>query len=189
MNKYSSLKIKENELAISSQFNNWLERDRGRQVRGIGRFLKMRSNLTDSILTSVWKIEGLADEPDLGLFSVGGYGRGELHPFSDIDLLVLSKTNLNKEKQKLIEKFISHLWDLGFDLGHSVRSILDSRKQAAADIRTMTNMLETRFIAGDKAMKIELYNIREHKSLWPGASFFHAKENEQIERHLIVFFH
>jgi [protein-PII] uridylyltransferase len=184
MNKYSSLKIKENELAISSQFNNWLERDRGRQVRGIGRFLKMRSNLTDSILTSVWKIEGLADEPDLGLFSVGGYGRGELHPFSDIDLLVLSKTNLNKEKQKLIEKFISHLWDLGFDLGHSVRSILDSRKQAAADIRTMTNMLETRFIAGDKAMKIELYNIREHKSLWPGASFFHAKENEQIERHL-----
>lgn len=183
MNKEFSLAIKENEIERNNQFNNWLKKDRGRQVRGIGYFLKLRSNFTDSILITIWNKEGLDQSPDLALFAVGGYGRGELHPSSDIDLLILSKKALTKRNQLSVEKFISHLWDLGFNIGHSVRSLHDSATQAKNDIRTMTNMLETRFLVGDISMEKEFYDVQEHRSLWPGASFFKAKEEEQIQRH------
>ena len=184
MNEEFFLKIKENKIKESTQFDNWLKGDRGRQVRGIGYFLQLRSSSADSILITIWKGLGLDKEANIALFAVGGYGRGELHPSSDIDLLILSKKNLTKPTQLLVEEFIGRLWDLGFDLGHSVRSIKDSKAQAKSDIRTMTNMLETRFLVGDEVMKLELNKIQELKSLWNGPAFFKAKEKEQIERHL-----
>ena len=184
MNEEFLLKIKENKIKESAQFDNWLKGDRGRQVRGIGYFLQLRSRSADSILITIWKGLGLDKEVNIALFAVGGYGRGELHPSSDIDLLILSKKNLTKPTQLLVEEFIGKLWDLGFDLGHSVRSIKDSKAQAKSDIRTMTNMLETRFLVGDNVMKPELSKIQELKSLWNGPAFFKAKEKEQVERHL-----
>ena len=107
---------------LSRQFDQWLFRDRGRQIRGIEYFLNQRSENTDKLIREAFKQTDLASINDFGIFSVGGYGRGELHPYSDIDLLLLSKTGLSKEEQKKIEKFISLLWDLGLEIGHSVRT-------------------------------------------------------------------
>ncbi len=75
------------------------------------------------------------------------------------------------------------MWDIGFDVGHSVRTLNDSMAQAKLDIRTMTNMLESRLISGDKDMKLELFKLLKIKSLWPSKKFFKAKYDEQIERH------
>ena len=183
MNETFSLLKKENDIKLHNQFESWLTQERGRQVKGIGHFLEMKSNLSDLILQKIWLDLDLAKVNDLGLFSVGGYGRGELHPFSDIDLLILSKKTLSKQEQLAVTQFISLLWDIGFDVGYSVRTLNDSKVQARLDIRTMTNMLESRLISGDKDMKLELFKLLKIKSLWPSKKFFKAKYDEQIERH------
>ena len=141
--KLSALKEKK-ETELSQQFSSWLNEERGRQVKGIEFFLNKRSENIDRLIVETSKEHKLDQIPDLGIFTVGGYGRAELHPYSDIDLLLLSDKPLSRSDQKKIEKFISYLWDLGLDVGHSVRTTEESLKQARTDIKTMTNMLEHR---------------------------------------------
>ena len=120
---------------------------------------------------------------DFGIFSVGGYGRGELHPYSDIDLLLLSKNKLTKADQKKIESFISFLWDLGLQVGHSVRTVSQATDQARRDVQTMTNMLEHRKLFGNDNIHKEYLKILETKNLWRNKPFIQAKIIEQEERH------
>ena len=168
---------------LSQQFDQWLFRDRGRQIRGIEYFLNQRSENTDKLIREAFKQTDLASINDFGIFSVGGYGRGELHPYSDIDLLLLSKTGLSKEEQKKIEKFISLLWDLGMEIGHSVRTLKQAKKQAREDVYTMTNMLEFRKIAGTDELHRMYLSIIDTKNLWRNKSFIQKKVQEQIDRH------
>ena len=168
---------------LSQQFDQWLFRDRGRQIRGIEYFLNQRSENTDKLIREAFKKTDLASINDFGIFSVGGYGRGELHPYSDIDLLLLSKTGLSKEEQKKIEKFISLLWDLGLEIGHSVRTLKQAKKQAREDVYTMTNMLEFRKIAGTDELHRMYLSIIDTKNLWRNKSFIQKKVQEQIDRH------
>ena len=168
---------------LSRQFDQWLFRDRGRQIRGIEYFLNQRSENTDKLIREAFKKTDLASINDFGIFSVGGYGRGELHPYSDIDLLLLSKTGLSKEEQKKIEKFISLLWDLGLEIGHSVRTLKQAKKQAREDVYTMTNMLEFRKIAGTDELHRMYLSIIDTKNLWRNKSFIQKKVQEQIDRH------
>ena len=168
---------------LSRQFDQWLFRDRGRQIRGIEYFLNQRSENTDKLIREAFKQTELASINDFGIFSVGGYGRGELHPYSDIDLLLLSKTGLSKEEQKKIEKFISLLWDLGLEIGHSVRTLKQAKKQAREDVYTMTNMLEFRKIAGTDELHRMYLSIIDTKNLWRNKSFIQKKVQEQIDRH------
>ena len=88
-NKLSRLKTQRDD-ELSNRFRLWLNKERGRQVKGIEYFLKKRSDNTDLLITEIAKEHGLNKIPSLGLFTVGGYGRSELHPYSDIDLLLLS---------------------------------------------------------------------------------------------------
>ena len=168
---------------LSRQFDQWLFRDRGRQIRGIEYFLNQRSENTDKLIREAFKQTDLASINDFGIFSVGGYGRGELHPYSDIDLLLLSKTDISKEEQKKIEKFISLLWDLGLEIGHSVRTLKQAKKQAREDVYTMTNMLEFRKIAGTDELHRMYLSIIDTKNLWRNKSFIQKKVQEQIDRH------
>ena len=168
---------------LSQQFDQWLFSDRGRQIRGIEYFLNQRSENTDKLIREAFKQTDLASINDFGIFSVGGYGRGELHPYSDIDLLLLSKTGLSKEEQKKIEKFISLLWDLGLEIGHSVRTLKQAKKQAREDVYTMTNMLEFRKIAGTDELHRMYLSIIDTKNLWRNKSFIQKKVQEQIDRH------
>ena len=168
---------------LSKQFDNWLYRDRGRQIRGIEFFLNKRSENIDNLIREIAIQTRLNSINDFGIFSVGGYGRGELHPYSDIDLLLLSKSNLSKSDQKKIELFISILWDLDFEVGHSVRTIEQARNQAREDLYTMTNMLEFRILFGNETLHKEYLKIIDTKNLWRNKSFIQAKIQEQIERH------
>ena len=168
---------------LSKQFENWLYRDRGRQIRGIEYFLNKRSENIDNLVQSVAKESGINLINDFGIFSVGGYGRGELHPYSDIDLLLLSKERLSKLDQKKIEIFVSLLWDLGLEIGHSVRTLEQARNQAREDIYTMTNMLEYRQLLGNEELYKDYLKIIDTKNLWRNRSFIQAKIKEQIERH------
>ena len=169
---------------LSKQFENWLYRDRGRQIKGIKYFLNKRSDNVDGLIKNTAYKSDLNLIKNFGIFSVGGYGRGELHPYSDIDLLLLSESNLSKSEQKKIENFISLLWDLGLDIGHSVRTLKQAKSQARQDVQTMTNMLEFRKLFGDENIHKSYLNIIDTKNLWRNRPFIQAKILEQVERHI-----
>ena len=181
-NKLFRLKTKKDK-ELSNQFNSWLNKERGRQLKGIEYFLKKRSDNTDILITEIANEHGLSQMSYLGLFTVGGYGRSELHPYSDIDLLLLSDRPLiNSDKRKL-EQFISHLWDIGLDVGHSVRTTEESLTQAREDIQTMTNMLEHRKLLGNEEIYNQFLAILNTKNLWRNKLFLEAKLEEQFHRH------
>ena len=169
--------------SLSRQFDQWLYKDRGRQIRGIEFFLKQRSENIDKLIRKAFIQTGLSSIDDFGIFSVGGYGRGELHPYSDIDLLLLSNKNLSRSDQKKIELFISLLWDLNLEVGHSVRTLKQARDQAREDLYTMTNMLEFRPLFANESLQKEYLKIIDTKNLWRNKPFIQAKIEEQIERH------
>ncbi len=168
---------------LSKQFDRWLFEDRGRQVRGIEYFLNKRSEITDQLIISASSEVGINKINDFGIFAVGGYGRNELHPFSDIDLLLLSESELSSANEKKIQLFISLLWDLGMEVGHSVRTVKQSKDQARKDIYTMTNMLEFRKLIGQESIHESFIKILNTKNLWRNKSFVKAKIEEQLDRH------
>ena len=120
---------------------------------------------------------------DVELLAVGGYGRGELHPFSDVDLLILLANDEYDEAKELIENFLRFLWDIGLEIGHSARSVKDCTKEAKADITIMTNLLEARHLTGNsKLFTILDSKIRAPRS-WSPEKFFNGKVEEQRQRH------
>ncbi len=91
-------------------------------------------------------------QPQLAVFAIGGYGRGELAPFSDIDLLFVVPKNSGPRQTVIIETILYMLWDAGLKVGHAMRTIDECLSVAAEDITISTSLLETRFIAGHKAL-------------------------------------
>ena len=110
--------------------------------------LSRHSKQVDLLLRSLWKRQLAATNSTL--IAVGGYGRGSLFPFSDIDLLILTPDTVSKSDEKLIVSFVSTLWDIGLDVGHSVRKINECIDEAKKDITTQTTLMESRFLCGSK---------------------------------------
>ena len=164
------------------EFINWLKK-RKSGVSGIENFLRNRSNSIDNLISSIWVTSNLSEKENICLFAVGGYGRQELHPYSDIDLLILYKGKLNKNIRTAIESFISQLWDLELDLGHSVRSSYEEEKIVSSDLEAFTNLLESRFLLGDQRLESVTKEIIEKKSIWKKEKFLLNKIEEQEQRH------
>ncbi|HEY6528123.1 MAG TPA: [protein-PII] uridylyltransferase [Cellvibrionaceae bacterium] len=120
---------------------------------------------------------------DISLIAVGGYGRGELHPHSDIDLLILLADSAEDKYSEQISKFITFLWDIGLDIGSSVRTLQECVDVAKNDITVATNLMEARRIAGNDRLRDQLQILTGPEYMWPVSEFFHAKYQEQHERH------
>jgi [protein-PII] uridylyltransferase len=140
-----------------------------------------RASFIDTALVDVWRSFGLSSKPGLGLVAVGGYGRGELHPFSDVDVLVLgTPTALDDET---ISSFVTALWDTGLDIGHAVRTVDQCVEDSAADITIATNLLEARLVIGDQQLFHTMRERTNVRNVWPSKAFFEAKWDEQRARH------
>ncbi|MDQ7981438.1 [protein-PII] uridylyltransferase [Paraburkholderia sp. SARCC-3016] len=137
------------------------------------------AQITDDALRSAWSACELSSS--FALVAVGGYGRGELAPHSDIDILVLLPDEPVPGSEACIEKFIGLAWDLGLELGSSVRSISQCLEEAANDVTVRTSLLEARRICGSTAL-FENFALRYHDALDPRA-FFQAKVLEMRQRH------
>ncbi|MCY4045167.1 MAG: nucleotidyltransferase domain-containing protein, partial [Cellvibrionales bacterium] len=145
--------------------------------------IKARSKHMDSLLDSAFRYFFPEHIKGLSLIAVGGYGRGELLPYSDIDLLLLADdNNLNQFKHQL-EDFVTFLWDTNLDIGHAVRSIKVCLEQAADDLSTATNLLESRFLCGDEGLYEALFEAITSDDVLTSEEFFHAKIKEQTDRH------
>ena len=119
----------------------------------------------------------------VALIAVGGYGRRELLPNSDIDVMILLERQNQNTHRANIQSFTTLLWDIGLEVGHSVRSLTDCRTQAAADVTVMTAMLEARQLIGDSELMEKMTKQLNHRRLWPSKVFFEAKRQEQRIRH------
>ena len=149
----------------------------------VGELVAARSLLIDQLLTQGWEQFGLAHEQRLSLIAVGGYGRGELHPNSDIDILILSPEPLSKAVGETIGQFLTLLWDLKLEVGHAVRSVHECVDQGKQDITIATNLLEARLITGSLDTFAALNQAIQPERFWPSAAFFRAKRAEQAARH------
>lgn len=141
-----------------------------------------RSQFVDLILTKLWCQHQL-DEAPISLLAVGGYGRNELHPYSDVDILLLTPDVIDKEQEQKICTFITQLWDVRLDIGSSVRSIAECIEQGKKDVTIATNLIEARLICGNPILAEQLHAVVYQDDFWTSEDFFIAKRDEQIERH------
>jgi len=142
-----------------------------------------RAALVDAVFTEVWRSQALAAAGDWALVAVGGYGRGELHPCSDIDILLLVPEAPDARGRNALERLVTFLWDIGLEVGHSVRTVEECAEESAADVGVMTTLLESRLIAGNAALVARMREALSPERIWPVREFFEAKVREQAERH------
>ena len=173
------------DFAVVAEWRKQHDADRKRLIddylaqRRAGLLLRGLSRAADRLLLKVWRAHGLP--AGAALVAVGGYGRDELYPQSDVDLLILLDDVLPVEQEAAFEPLIGLLWDLGLAVGHSVRRLSECLSEAEADITVQTNLLESRLLAGNKALYVR-YRTAFASHLDP-AAFFEAKRLEQRNRH------
>ncbi|MBA3695192.1 MAG: [protein-PII] uridylyltransferase [Methylotenera sp.] len=145
------------------------------------RLFKQHCKFIDNLLASVWA-EANIDE-SCCLIAVGGYGRGELYPYSDIDLLILLQDSManNDAFNHSIELFIGQLWDIGLNVGHSVRTLSECVDEGRKDVTVQTNLLEARLLKGHRGFYQAF--LDEMKASIDIPVFFNAKLKEQDNRH------
>jgi [protein-PII] uridylyltransferase len=142
-----------------------------------------RARLVDIVLRRAWTLHVGAREKDVDLIAVGGYGRGELHPCSDIDVLILLPKSELDEGHEGIERFLTFLWDIGLEVGHSVRTIDDCQRESAADVSVATTFIEARLLAGPDHLFQAMRRALGQDNIWSSQAFFEAKVAEQQSRH------
>lgn len=161
---------------VSTHFNHrFLEHG---DIRGL---ITERSSFIDLILHYAW--HQYSWDNDICLIAVGGYGRGELHPYSDIDILILLGNDAKLKYDEQLRTFITFLWDIGLEIGSSVRTIPECIEIAKNDITVATNLVESRRITGNEELCDQLQTKTGPDYLWPISDFYTAKKAEQKSRH------
>jgi [protein-PII] uridylyltransferase len=147
----------------------------------IDRLLAERAAAVDVLVQAAWQ-RCIPSDAELALFAVGGYGRGELYPQSDVDLLVMAEPAASQAHADDLARLFALLWDAGLPVGHGVRSLAQCT-EAAADITVLTALLEARPLAANEHERRELQGAVSPRQVWPPQEFFEAKRDELLERH------
>jgi [protein-PII] uridylyltransferase len=152
-------------------------------ARGLHRTLRQLAALADGLLIELWHQAGFA--PQVCLVAVGGFGRGELFPCSDVDVLVLlpaaQSPENSPELQGQLERFIGSCWDTGLEIGASVRNLNECLAESAKDITVQTSLLESRPITGDLRLFADFQ--KQYAAAMDPQAFFVAKSLEMRQRH------
>ncbi|WP_332675319.1 [protein-PII] uridylyltransferase [Aromatoleum sp.] len=143
------------------------------------RMLRGRAHLVDEAISGVWRACAMPD--DIALVAVGGYGRGELFPCSDVDLMILLPSAADGALQGRLATLVGALWDIGLEIGHSVRTPDECIEAAEQDITVQTNLLEARFLDGNRALFGEF--VTRYRASLDVREFFKAKQLEQERRY------
>ena len=145
--------------------------------------VRLRASLVDHVLLCLWREHAGPLRDSAAMVAVGGYGRGELHPCSDVDIMLLVGNKLPADGEQLLSSFLTSLWDIGLDIGHSVRTVKQCQQEAKADITVATTLIEARLLHGPEPLFEAMKDAVSADRLWSSAEFFEAKRREQIARH------
>ncbi len=177
--------------AAAGEWKHWTDAGRAFLAarfpeQDVGTLIRARSELADRMLQDLWTHCRLDGVPELALLAVGGYGRAELHPHSDIDVLALRRGRADPEA---LRPLFQTLWDGGLKLAQSVRTVAQCRQDARRDITLMTSWMEMRPLCGEPELARELEDALMSRpglfrtSLWSPEKFFQGKVDEQQARH------
>lgn len=144
------------------------------------RYLARHTALVDGTLAELCGILRLPG--NACLVAVGGYGRGELFPGSDVDVMLLIASEPEDSARTTLERWIQACWDVGLEIGHSVRTVRASVEEADQDITIETSQMEARWVWGDKALFADFRSAFDAR--FNALKFFDAKVHEQTQRHL-----
>ncbi len=155
------------------------------QGADISELLSQASSAVDQVLINLWQhfIPESNPKDSASLIATGGYGRRELHPGSDIDLMILLPKKHPRELETAIAEFLTVLWDIGLEIGHSVRTQKETIAACKGDITIATSLQEARLIIGDTEQYDLMLAATGPKKIWPSKEFFQAKFEEQHIRH------
>jgi len=152
------------------------------QGASAAQLLLLQTQVADLIFAHLWNEQG--DKfSGMDLIAVGGYGRAELHPHSDIDIGILLAQAPTDQQAAHLSDWVTRLWDLGLDIGHSVRTVEECEREAANDVTVITNLMESRLLRGSGELFKKMHQITSPEHMWPAAEFFDAKMQEQHERY------
>jgi len=151
--------------------------------RPVSELVMLRAAIVDRVLVKLWREHVNSLGENAALVAVGGYGRGELHPGSDVDVMLLLASKLPADSEQILSSFLTSLWDIGLEIGHSVRTVKQCQQRAKDDITIATTLIEARLLDGPEALFEKMKAAISTKKLWNSADFFAAKRREQIERH------
>lgn len=144
------------------------------------KLLKDHARLVDRVLRGMWKESSMPSST--ALVAVGGYGRGQLFPYSDVDVLVLVPALVDATMRTALERFLAALWDIGLEVGHAVRTLDECAADVAGDPTVRTSLLERRLVAGSRRLYDEFEETFE-ETLYV-AAYYAAKLLEQQQRHV-----
>ncbi|QIM66577.1 protein-P-II uridylyltransferase [Mannheimia granulomatis] len=153
------------------------------QTTDVLQLIAERSRFYDGLLVELWHAYGLAKRSDLALIAVGGYGREEMFPLSDLDILVLTEKPLDEATQQTLNKLFNLLWDSKLQLGTSIRTVEECLEIGKNEISVATNMLEGRFLFGNQPLWLSLKSALYQPDFWEINAFFKAKIDEKNERY------
>src|SRR6186713_49254 len=157
--------------------------ERFRADESVETLVHARAELIDVILREVWRSQLPAGYESWTLAAVGGYGRGELHPHSDVDILILVPAAPDDAGRGVIERVVTFLWDINLEVGHSVRTVAQCAEESAADVGVMTTLVEARLLAGNAELLAAMRAAVSADRVWPIKAYFEAKVAEQQDRH------
>ena len=152
----------------------------GKDIRTL---LHNHAEFIDILLRHLWNLNKIPQHHRATLIAVGGYGRQELHPASDIDLLILLIEPPGEECRERLSAFITLLWDIGLDVGHSVRTLDECLETAREELSVITNLIESRYLSGNENLFLALREAITPAHMWNSREFFQAKLEEQQKRY------
>jgi [protein-PII] uridylyltransferase len=141
-----------------------------------------RGSAIENIVAHVWTA-CIGESRAIALYAVGGFGRGAMFPFSDVDLLVLCESAPRGSTVRALESFFVLLWDLGLKPGHALRTLTECRELAAQDATIYTSLLDGRRIAGAASLDAGLAALLADAAVWPLPSYLAAKRADRMQRH------
>ncbi|AZR26142.1 [protein-PII] uridylyltransferase [Xanthomonas vasicola pv. arecae] len=151
------------------------------QGEPIERLVALRARAVDQLMRNAWT-RCIPADSGLSLHAVGGYGRGELFPRSDVDVLVLGESVAQQQHEQALARLFALLWDVGLPISHAVRSPAQCTA-AAADQTVLTALIESRALVADAAARAALAAAIAPPQVWPPRDFFQAKREELLARH------